>query len=153
MDTGYPVILTDMEGISAVVVGGGPVGERKVKGLLAVGASVRLVSPEATRQLQAMAAEGHIAWEQRPYEAGDLHGAQLAFAATDHRTVNAQVASDAAMLGLLCNVADAPDEGSFHLPAVHREAGLVIAVSTGGESPTRARQVRDRIAAWLAEEA
>jgi cobalt-precorrin 5A hydrolase/precorrin-3B C17-methyltransferase len=50
-------------------------------------------------------------------------------------------------------VADAPDEGNFHLPAVHREAGLVIAVSTGGESPTRARQVRDRIAAWLAEEA
>lgn len=153
MNTGYPVILTKVNGALAVVVGGGPVGERKVKGLLAVGASVCLVSPEATHQLQVWAAEGRIAWLQRLYQAGDLGGARLVFAATDQRAVNAQVASDAAALGLLCNVADAPVEGNFHLPAVYRDEGVVLAVSTGGESPTRAREVRDRIAAWLDREA
>jgi cobalt-precorrin 5A hydrolase/precorrin-3B C17-methyltransferase len=46
-------------------------------------------------------------------------------------------------------VADAPAEGSFHLPAIHRSAGLVIAVSSEGTSPARSRQVRDRIVELL----
>ena len=63
--------------------------------------------------------------------------------------MNAQVAGDAEEIGLLCNVADDPRAGSFHLPAVHRQPGLVVAVSTEGASPARAKQVRDQIAAWL----
>ncbi|MDW8392582.1 MAG: precorrin-3B C(17)-methyltransferase, partial [Oscillochloridaceae bacterium] len=41
----YPIVLTDTDRLSAVVVGGGAVGERKVRGLLEAGAMVRLVSP------------------------------------------------------------------------------------------------------------
>ena len=43
-----------------------------------------------------------------------------------------------------------PHAGDFHLPAVHRGPGLLVAVSTAGASPTRAKRLRDRIAAWLA---
>ncbi|MCS6939356.1 MAG: precorrin-3B C(17)-methyltransferase, partial [Roseiflexus sp.] len=39
----YPIVLTDTDRLSAVVVGGGAVGERKVRGLLEAGAMVRLV--------------------------------------------------------------------------------------------------------------
>jgi cobalt-precorrin 5A hydrolase / precorrin-3B C17-methyltransferase len=76
----------------------------------------------------------------------------LVFAATNQRAVNAQVAREAKNLGLLCNVADQPDEGNFHVPAVHRQPGLVVAVSSTGESPTRARNVRDQLAKWLKDE-
>lgn len=148
----YPIILTQLRGAHVVIVGGGPVGERKARGLLAVGAAVRLISPEATPQLRAWAAQGRLHWEQRPYRPGELAaGARpaLVFAATDQREVNAQVAREAQALKLLCNVADRPDEGTFYLPAVHRQAGVTIAVSTDGASPARARQVRDTIAAWL----
>jgi cobalt-precorrin 5A hydrolase/precorrin-3B C17-methyltransferase len=146
----YPIVLTSPR--RAVVVGGGPVGERKVRGLLAVGAVVKLVSPEATEQLAAWAADGQISWAQRVYQPNDLARANLVFTATDDRAVNAQVARDAAGRGLLCNVADAPGEGSFHVPAVYRGDGLLITVSTDGLSPAWARQVRDRIAAWIKEE-
>ncbi len=148
----YPIILTGMQGVAVTVVGGGAVGERKVRGLLAAGAAVRLISPVASEQLQAWAAAGQIEWEVRPYQAGDLAAARLAFACTNARVVNAMVAHEAAESGVLCNVADAPSEGNFHLPALHRSAGLTVAVSTSGTNPTRAAVMRDAIARWLMAE-
>lgn len=145
----YPIVLTGLAGTLAVVVGGGAVGERKIRGLLAAGVEVRLVSPTATPQLQTWAHEQHISWMQRDYVTGDLAGARLVFAATNQRAVNARVAREAAARGLLCNVADAPDEGNFHLPALHRDRGMTIAVSSGGAAPARAATLRDMIARWL----
>jgi siroheme synthase-like protein len=95
---------------------------------------------------------GALIWHARPYQAGDLAGARLAFAATNIRTVNAQVADEAARLHILCNVADDPAAGDFHVPAVHRADGMVIAVSSSGQAPRRATTLRNRIAAWLAGE-
>jgi uroporphyrin-III C-methyltransferase/precorrin-2 dehydrogenase/sirohydrochlorin ferrochelatase len=148
-DAVYPIVLTQMQEAPVVVVGGGQVGERKVRGLLAVGARVKLVSPTATPSLQSWTETGRIDWQKRSYQTGDLAEARLVFAATNQREVNAQIAQEAEALGLWCNVADNPADGNFYLPAVHREAGLVIAVSTAGKSPSQARQVRDRLAEWL----
>jgi cobalt-precorrin 5A hydrolase/precorrin-3B C17-methyltransferase len=145
----YPITLTSMGGVQAVVVGGGPVGERKTRGLLMAGVKVRLISPEATKQLRVWADTDLIEWQRRPYQSGDLAGAQLVFAATNRRAINAQVAEEAGQLAQLCNVADKPVEGNFHVPAVHRRPELVVAVSTSGQNPGRARRVRDEIAAWL----
>lgn len=145
----YPLTLNNVERVSAVVVGGGPVGQRKVDGLLRSRVAVRLVSPKGTPKLQALAEAGRIEWIRRPYRAGDLAGAQLIFAATNQRAVNRQVAQTAAGLGLLCNVADRPEEGNFHVPAVHRQSDLVVAVSTAARDPKQAKQVRDRIRTCL----
>jgi cobalt-precorrin 5A hydrolase/precorrin-3B C17-methyltransferase len=145
----YPIYLHQIQGLPVVVIGGGVVGERKVNGLLAAEAAIRLISPTATPQLQALAAAGQIHWEARPYQTGDLAGAALAFAATNDRATNAAVAQEARQTHILCNVADRPEEGDFHVPAVLRHEDLTIAVGTGGRSPSRARTVRDRIAAWL----
>ncbi len=145
----YPIYLTQVDGALAVVVGGGRVATRKVRGLLAAGARVRVVSPTLTETLQAWAAEDRLEWVARPYAPGDLEGAVLAFAATDQRAVNAQVAQDAARLGILCNVADAPQEGTFHVPAVARHQGMVVAVGSGGMDPGRAKRIRDEILQWL----
>jgi cobalt-precorrin 5A hydrolase/precorrin-3B C17-methyltransferase len=145
----YPITLTQLTGALAVVVGGGAVGERKVRGLLASGIDVRLVSPAVTPQLSAWAEAGRIDWVRRGYAPGDLAGARLVFAATDQRAVNALVARDAAGEGILCNVADAPDEGSFHVPALYRAGGMTVAVSSSGAAPARTVALRDAIARWL----
>jgi cobalt-precorrin 5A hydrolase/precorrin-3B C17-methyltransferase len=100
---------------------------------------------------------GRIDWEARCYQSSDLTRTDerlyLVFAATNQREVNARVADDAQSVGMFCNVVDEPSEGSFHLPAVCRQAGVVIAVSTSGESPARARQVRDQINDWFVRQA
>jgi len=142
----YPIYLTGLDQVLTVVVGGGTIGERKIRALLAGHAHVRLISPQATPQLQAWAAAGQLLWEQRPYQPGDLAGAFLAFATTDQRSINTQVAAEARDLRILCNVADRAEEGNFHTPALHRQADMVIAVGSTGKNPRRVKQVRDWIA-------
>ena len=47
---GYPVVL-DLHGVPVLVVGAGPVAVRKVAGLVAAGADVRVVAPEIDERL------------------------------------------------------------------------------------------------------
>ena len=124
-----------------MVVGGGEVANRKVKKLLQARAKVVVVSPEVEPELASMAVEVR----RRPYRAGDLEGAFLAFAATDRREVNAAVAREARERGIPVNVADRPVEGDFALPSTLRRGRLQVAVSTGGASPALARRIRQEL--------
>ena len=148
----YPLTITNLHGRTAVVVGGGVVGERKVRSLVAADVPVRLISPTATEQLTAWADGGEIVWQKRPYRDGDLNGAGLVFAATNIRAVNQEIALAAHAQGLLVNVADAPSEGNFHSPAVVRKGDLIVSVSTLSGRPRQATTARDKIAALLASE-
>lgn len=144
-----PITLIHTERLTAVVVGGGVVGERKVTGLIEANLRVRLIAPEITSQLTSWHEAGTIDWICRAYQPGDLQEAQLAFAATNVRTVNAAVAQEAHQRGILINVADAPAAGNFHMPAVHRDHRLIVAVSTQAGRPRLAVAVRNWLAALL----
>jgi precorrin-2 dehydrogenase / sirohydrochlorin ferrochelatase len=117
------------------------VATRKARKLLQAGAEVVVISPEVLPELEGMGVEVR----QRPYERGDLGGADLAFAATDSREVNAAVAREAGERGVRVNVADRPSEGDFAVPSTLRRGGLQVAVSTGGASPTLARRIRNEL--------
>lgn len=136
----YPIFL-NLQDRYCVVVGGGKVAGRKVGKLLRARARVKVVSPEIEPDL----AKSAVEVEQKPYEVGDLAGAVLAFAATDSREVNAAAAREAKELGIPVNVADNPSEGDFALPSTLRRGGLQVAVSTGGASPTLAREIRGEL--------
>jgi siroheme synthase-like protein len=140
----YP-ILVDLAARPVVVVGGGPVAERKARGLLAAGAAVRVVSPEVGAGLAALAAGGELAVELRPYRQGDLAGAALAVAATDDAAVNRRVAEDGRAAGVLVNLVDDPDRGGFTVPAVLRRGDLTVAVATSGRTPGLAGALRRRL--------
>ena len=144
----YPLCL-EMAGRPCLVVGGGPVAERKVAGLLDAGAWLTVVSPTATEALYAWARADRIRLVEREYAAADLAGHSVVFVATDDGRVNAAVARDARAAGVLINAADDPAHCDFILPAVVRRGDLTVAVSTGGASPALARTVRDEIGAFL----
>lgn len=124
-----------------MVVGGGAVAVRKARKVFEAGADVVVVSPEVHPELVDMGVEV----QARPYEYGDLEGADLVFAATDRREVNAAVAREAHARGIRVNVADRPAEGNFAVPSTLRRGGLQVAVSTGGASPTLARRIRNEL--------
>lgn len=136
----YPVFM-DLEGRRCVVVGGGEVANRKARKLLQARAGVVVISPEIKPELESVAVE----ILRRPFEAGDLEGAFLAFAATDSREVNAAVAREADDKGIPVNVVDLPSEGSFAVPSVLRRGRMQVAVSTGGASPSLARSIRGEL--------
>jgi siroheme synthase-like protein len=140
----YPVFL-EVGGRPCVVIGGGPIAEGKVKGLLAAGAAVTVVSPTLTDALAEAVRAGEIVHRGRGYEEGDLAGFTLAFVATDDTVINAAVAEEGRRRGVWVNAADDPAHCDFILPSVLRRGPLAVAVSTGGASPALARAVREEI--------
>ncbi len=145
----YPVAL-DLRDRLCLVVGGGPVAEAKVEGLLAAGARVTVVSPEITEALTAWAIEGSIIHRPHRYRPDDLDGQQLVFSASDQREVTESVSAEARRRGLWVNAADDPAFCDFLLPSVLRRGRLVVAVSTGGASPALAARVRRDLEAYFA---
>ncbi len=140
----YPLCL-DVENRLCLVIGGGQVGARKVRGLLAAGARVRVISPELCPELARLARAGQCEWQARTYQNGDLNGVLLAFAATDDPGVQDRVVREARERGVLVNVIDRPDRCDFHVPAAVRRDDLVLAVSTGGRSPALAARIRRQL--------
>jgi precorrin-2 dehydrogenase len=137
----FPVALI-LEGRPCLVVGAGREGEGKIAGLLAAGASVRVVAPRATRTVREWAREGRVRREQRAFEAADLDGAFLVVIATSSPAVNEIVWREARRRGVLCNAVDDPPHCDFYYPAVVRRGSLQIAISTDGKSPALAQRLR-----------
>lgn len=143
----YPLVL-DLAGRRAVVVGGGSVALRRVRGLLEAGASVQVVAPDVLPALAGLPVS--VSVSVRPYADGDLAGAWVAHACTDDPRVNAAVAAEAERRQVPCVRADAVSGGSARTPAVTRSAGLLVAVaSEDGADPARVRAVRDAVALLL----
>ena len=136
----YPIFL-DLRSKPVLVVGGGKVALRKVKGLMEAQAHVTVISPQIVVDLRALPITTH----EREYRDGDCKNHTLIFATTNDRAINAQIARDAASLGIPSNIADAPAECGFIVPARLAEGDFQIAVSTGGTDPRRAVAIRNRI--------
>jgi precorrin-2 dehydrogenase / sirohydrochlorin ferrochelatase len=140
----YPVGL-DIKDRLCLVVGGGQVGTRKVKMLLACGARVRVVSPAVTAELEQLSGRGCITLERRAYHSHDLEEAFLVIGATDDMALNRRVHADAEQARRLCNIADQPELCNFILPAVINQGDLTITISTAGQSPAFAKYLRQHL--------
>jgi precorrin-2 dehydrogenase / sirohydrochlorin ferrochelatase len=147
----FPIFLK-LEGRNCVVVGAGPVGEGKIRGLLESRALVRVISPQATPQVKDWAQSGAIEWDARPFAATDLVDVFLVVAATSSPEVNDAIYAEAQRRRVLCNVVDVPDRCDFYYPSVVRRGNLQIAISTAGESPTLAQRLRKDLEHQLPEE-
>jgi precorrin-2 dehydrogenase/sirohydrochlorin ferrochelatase len=124
------------------VVGGGSVGTRKVATLLSCGATVTVISPQATAQLQKQAEAESITLKKRGYRTTDLDDMFLVIGATDDETLNRKISNDAEKRNILCNIADRPDVCNFILPSIVHRGDLVITISTSAKSPALAKKLR-----------
>ena len=153
LETPFYIACLKLSGRKCLVVGGGDVGLEKVEGLLACNGDVTLQAPEAHPELQALAEEGSIAWDQREYQGPeDLEGAFLVIAATDDSEVNIGVYYDAERRAMLANVVDVPPLCNFILPAIVRTGPLAIAISTAGASPALAKRMKREISDLFGED-
>ena len=145
----YPVGLF-LGGRRVVVVGGGPVAERRVRGLLVAGADVLVVSSSVTDGLRELIEFGRVSWTERRYAAGDLATAWYAVAATPSAAVNAAISAEADQRRIFCVRADDATKASAWTLAAGTYGDLTVAVS-GGRDPRRATGVRDAIVAALTD--
>ena len=123
-------LFFDLESRRVVVVGRGPAAERRADLARSAGAAVYQLETACS---------------------GDLKGAAAVFVATgDHdKDVEARQAAKAASVPV--NVADRPALSDFIMPAIIDRGDVVVAISTGGSSPTLATILRGRIEALLSE--
>ena len=140
----FPVFLK-LEGRRVLIVGGGNVGLEKLTSLSTSGAVLKVVAPLAIAQVKEWAAAAKLTWEARPFVDGDVEDADLVIAATDRPDVNKAVFEAARRRGVMCNSADDPPNCDFYFPSIVRRGALQIAISTAGESPALAQQLRREI--------
>jgi uroporphyrin-III C-methyltransferase/precorrin-2 dehydrogenase/sirohydrochlorin ferrochelatase len=145
----YPSGLR-LAGRRVVVVGGGHVAQRRVPGLLAVGADVHVVSPEVTPAIEGLVGGGEVTWVERGFEAADLDGSWYVIAATDDHAANEAVSAAAEERRIFCVRADDATAATAWTPAVGRHAGVTVAV-LGNRDPRRSASVRDEILEGLRE--
>ncbi len=146
----YPVCL-DIRNRDCLVVGGGAVAFRKVKTLLACGASVTVVSPAFSSELAGIRDDA-LTRVRRPYESSDVAGRFLVIGATDDEAENRKISRDAEAQNVLCNIADLPDACNFILPAIVKRGDLLLAISTCGNSPAFAKHLRKQLEKDFGEE-
>ena len=150
MTTDFPPYPSGLRlaGRRVVVVGGGHVAQRRIPGLIAVGADVVVVSPEVTPAVEGLAGAGEITWHQRGFDAGDVDEAWYVIAATDAAEVNAAVSAAAEERRIFCVRSDDAPKATAWTPAVGRHAGVTVAV-LGNRDPRRSAAVRDEIISGL----
>jgi len=147
----YPVYL-DLTDKRVLIVGGGAIASRKARGLLDIGANVKIVSPEVTDEIRDLAAARKIEWVAARYETAHMDGAAIVVGATSDRAANEQVSRDAMARSIPVNIVDDPALCSFIVPAVGTRGAIQIAVSTGGSAPMVAGKIRDRISQAIGDE-
>ncbi|MDP1751108.1 MAG: bifunctional precorrin-2 dehydrogenase/sirohydrochlorin ferrochelatase, partial [Reyranella sp.] len=125
-------LFFDLTGRKVVVVGEGLAADRRAETARSAGAQVLRLSADAV-------------------EAGDFRGAAAAFIATGTLKADTAAQRIAKAAGVPVNVADRPALCDFILPAIVDRDGVVVAISTGGASPTLASILRGRIEAALPE--
>lgn len=138
----FPMML-NLSRRPCLVVGAGAIGEGKIAGLLAAGAAVRVVAPEATPQVLEWARAGRVAHHNRRFTLSDLDEMFVAVAATSDVALNHEIYQEARRRRVLCNVVDDPEYCDFFYPAIVRRGRLQIAISTSGVSPALARRLRE----------
>lgn len=147
----YPVGLR-LTGRRVVVLGGGQVAQRRLPALIAAGADVTLVSPEATPSVEAMADAGEITWERRSYAEGDLANAWYALIATTDPEANSRASAEAETNRVWCVRSDDADQATAWTPATGHSEGVTVAVLTTnarGRDPRHTAAIRDAVVAGL----
>jgi uroporphyrin-III C-methyltransferase/precorrin-2 dehydrogenase/sirohydrochlorin ferrochelatase len=124
-------LFFDLAGRKVAVVGDGPKAELRVNLARSAGAEiVRLDGPVAAQALR---------------------GTVAVFVATEDEAADVAAHRQAKVAGVPVNVADRPALCDFIMPAIVDRDGVVVAISTGGASPTLATVLRGRIEAVLPE--
>jgi uroporphyrin-III C-methyltransferase len=143
----FPIFLKLHE-LRLLIVGGGYVGLEKITAVLQNSplANITLVSPEIRPEIQQLAKEyPNIKLEFKGFQTKDLGDKDLVIVATNDKELNKDIKGWAKQVGILCNVADTPDQCDFYLGSVVKKGSLKLAISTNGQSPTMAKRIREAL--------
>jgi len=145
----YFPLFAKLENKRCLVVGGGAVAGRKVRALRNSGAQVTVNAPDLNAELSALAAAGDIDHHPGAFEPALVQTHLLIVAATSDPQVNHAVAEAASQANRLCNVVDDAQASGFIMPSTIDRSPVIVAISSGGQSPVLTRILRQRLDEWM----
>lgn len=142
----------------ALVIGGGTLGERKVRSLLSHCPDVTVISITFTPRLKALEREGKITLIEGNPETNPsllqehIPRSDLIFAATNNHTLNQRVSELAREHKVLVCAVDMPALSDFYSPAIIQKGSIRVGICTDGKSPLMSRVLRKRLETKITDE-
>ena len=141
----YLPIFYDVRDRHCLVVGGSETAARKAELLLRAGAYVDVVAPSLHAGFEQLPHRERLNRVADSYRAELLDGKEAVIVVLDDAALKKSIADAARARHLPVNVADTPALCSFILPSIIDRSPIMVAVSSGGESPVLARMLRARL--------
>lgn len=138
----YFPFFIDLKEKKGVIIGGGRIAERRVSQLIGFEPDLTVIAPEISDLIQSY---DEVHCKFREYQEHDLKDAYFVIAATNDAKINETVYQYCKMHNIFVNVIDAQERCDFIFPALIQRGALVVGVSTQGESPHAALQIRNDI--------
>ena len=142
-------IFLDVKDRLVLVAGGGEVAARRAEAALDSGARVRLAAAAGGASLDEVSGHKRVEFLGRGFEARDLDGAALVFAATGDEALDERIAGLARERNIPVNVADRLELCTFVMPAIVDRHPVVIAIGSGGDAPVLSRVLKARLEALI----
>jgi uroporphyrin-III C-methyltransferase/precorrin-2 dehydrogenase/sirohydrochlorin ferrochelatase len=145
----YLPIFLDLKNKPVLLVGGGAIALRKARLLCRAGAIVEVVAPDVDQALESLVGEHDGSVVLGNFKPKDIEDKALVVAATDNEKINAEVSALCHARHVPVNVVDNPALCSFIMPSIVDRSPLMIAISSGGQSPVLARLLRSAIESMI----
>lgn len=139
---GYFPFFVDVENQNCLVVGGGVVALRKIEKLLPFNPNITVVSPKVHKEILSIE---NINIIKRKFDFNDLNKKSFVITATDDKVLNKEIYNSCKENNIPVNTVDDKDNCSFIFPALARNNGVTVAISTSGKSPLYAKYLRKKI--------
>lgn len=139
---GYFPFFVDVENQNCLVVGGGVVALRKIEKLLPFNPNITVVSPKVHKEILSIE---NINIIKRKFDFNDLKEKSFVITATDDKVLNKEIYNSCKENNIPVNTVDDKDNCSFIFPALARNNGVTVAISTSGKSPLYAKCLRKKI--------
>lgn len=149
----FPIFLK-LNKRCALIVGGGKIAALRATQLIRTGASVTIVAPKVSAEIEGLAKAGSVVLIRRGFERCDLIKRYfIVIGATNDPKVQQAVSEEAERCGIFCNIVDNAGLSNFYTPAVLERGDLKIAISTSGRCPPLAGRLRQYLEEAIPENA
>lgn len=142
----YFPFMVEISGKKCLVAGGGKIALHKVAILKEFGVKLFVIASRfdaAFEQLECP--QGQLFLRQKEFEDVDIEGMDFVVAATDEDTLNLHISELCRSRGIPVNVVDKKEACTFLFPALIQEGDMLVAVSSGGQSPAAVSYLKSKL--------
>ncbi|RKI42783.1 bifunctional precorrin-2 dehydrogenase/sirohydrochlorin ferrochelatase [bacterium D16-51] len=143
----YFPFMVDICNKNCLIVGGGKIAFHKAEILLGFEVNIEVVSPAFEKEFFLLEkGQERICLREREFLEQDLDGMDFVVAATGSKELNLQISNLCREKGLPVNAVDQKEACSFYFPAIIQDHDILVAVSSGGQSPAAVSYLKEKLA-------